>query len=225
MQKDYTALFEAIRARCQQAHWFGPDALKPGQEVLPRSDDPFVDEYAGEAIVLDDPRRAGFAFPPATEEQVRTTETCLGFTLPPLLRGLYLQVANGGFGPGTGLYGVKGGYKGAYPSYDGSLGTQRKSKTFSYTTYQQQAAQASAKGMRASMHVPRRKKLEQLVLLCDLGCCEEVGVDSQERMFLLSPTESNAFYHLEQLPWNFEEWFWRWVKGKSLLELYSPGAA
>ncbi len=36
--------------------------------------------------------------------------TLLGFRHPPLLRALYMQVANGGFGPGTGLLGAFGGY-------------------------------------------------------------------------------------------------------------------
>jgi hypothetical protein len=34
----------------------------------------------------------------------------MGFALPPLLRRLYLEVGNGGFGPGFGLYGVTGGF-------------------------------------------------------------------------------------------------------------------
>src|SRR5713101_8141546 len=38
-------------------------------------------------------------YPPATEEQLRASEQALGFLLPPLLRTLYAQVANGGFGP------------------------------------------------------------------------------------------------------------------------------
>lgn len=37
-----------------------------------------------------------FTYPPATEEQVRQTEAELGVSLPPLLRILYTEVANGG---------------------------------------------------------------------------------------------------------------------------------
>lgn len=39
-----------------------------------------------------------FTFPPATEQQVRASEAQLGFSLPPLLRLLYREVANGGAG-------------------------------------------------------------------------------------------------------------------------------
>ena len=59
------------------------------------------------------------------------------------------------------------------------------------------------------MRVPYDQWLEHLLPICDLGCCEEAAVDSQGRMFLLSPTESNAFYNLERLPWALEEWLWR----------------
>ena len=46
------------------------------------------------------------AFPPATEEQIAGAEERLAFSLPPLLRQVYLEVGNGGFGPGAGLYGL-----------------------------------------------------------------------------------------------------------------------
>ncbi len=38
------------------------------------------------------------------------TEEVMGFAHPPLLRALYLQIANGGFGPDTGLIGALGGF-------------------------------------------------------------------------------------------------------------------
>ena len=40
---------------------------------------------------------------PASEEAVQEAERVLGLPLPPLLRRLYLEVGNGGFGPGYGL--------------------------------------------------------------------------------------------------------------------------
>jgi hypothetical protein len=41
--------------------------------------------------------------PPATLELVEATEAALGFPLPAFLRRLYLEIANGGFGPGYGM--------------------------------------------------------------------------------------------------------------------------
>jgi hypothetical protein len=46
---------------------------------------------------------------PATEARLESAERELGVRFPSLLRRLYLDVANGGFGPGPGLVGVRGG--------------------------------------------------------------------------------------------------------------------
>ena len=46
----------------------------------------------------------------ASEEQLTAAERGLGFALPPLLRRLYAEVANGGFGPGSGILGIAGGW-------------------------------------------------------------------------------------------------------------------
>jgi hypothetical protein len=53
--------------------------------------------------------RAPRRFPPATEASIEEAEAGLGFSLPPLLRRIYLEVGNGGFGPSDGLIGVSGG--------------------------------------------------------------------------------------------------------------------
>ncbi|MFJ3642733.1 SMI1/KNR4 family protein [Streptomyces sp. NPDC090108] len=53
--------------------------------------------------------RAGTWPPPATPEAVAAAEKTIGFPVPPLLRRLYLEVANGGFGPAEGILGVRGG--------------------------------------------------------------------------------------------------------------------
>jgi hypothetical protein len=55
------------------------------------------------------PRR-GELFPPASSLLLDAAETKLGFRLPLLLRELYSQVANGGFGPGYGILGLEGGF-------------------------------------------------------------------------------------------------------------------
>ncbi|MBO0822238.1 MAG: hypothetical protein J2P27_00065 [Actinobacteria bacterium] len=47
--------------------------------------------------------------PVATAEAVDEAEEVIGFPLPRLLRRLYLEVANGGFGPRGGILGVRGG--------------------------------------------------------------------------------------------------------------------
>jgi hypothetical protein len=47
---------------------------------------------------------------PATEAELAAAEARMTVRLPPLLRRLYLDLANGGFGPGYGILGVAGGW-------------------------------------------------------------------------------------------------------------------
>ncbi|MEV6055180.1 SMI1/KNR4 family protein [Streptomyces sp. NPDC052107] len=47
--------------------------------------------------------------PPATPQALAEAEAAIGFPLPSLLPRLYSEVANGGFGPGEGILGVRGG--------------------------------------------------------------------------------------------------------------------
>lgn len=47
--------------------------------------------------------------PVATPASIAADEQTLGFTLPPLLKQLYVEVGNGGWGPGYGLLGLTGG--------------------------------------------------------------------------------------------------------------------
>src|SRR5579884_2490849 len=112
-------LVNAIKTKCQQEHWFGPDMDNPKQyEDILLYNPHFDRRTLKEATRPDNPLRFGFTFPPASEEQLQETERRIGFPLPAPLRALYTQVANGGFGPGLGLYGVLGGYKGPSPNHD-----------------------------------------------------------------------------------------------------------
>ena len=46
--------------------------------------------------------------PPVSEQALADAEVQLGFTLPPLIRALYNQVADGGYGPGYGVIQLSG---------------------------------------------------------------------------------------------------------------------
>ena len=54
------------------------------------------------------------AYAPAEEQVIPQVERDLGFPLPELLRHCYLEIGNGGNGPGYGVIGVKGGYASDY---------------------------------------------------------------------------------------------------------------
>ncbi len=47
---------------------------------------------------------------PVSDEALDNAERIIGYPLPRLLRRLYREVANGGFGPFSGVEGVEGGY-------------------------------------------------------------------------------------------------------------------
>jgi hypothetical protein len=49
------------------------------------------------------------AFEPASAELIEEAEKSLNFALPPLLKRMLLEIGNGGFGPGRGILGVRGG--------------------------------------------------------------------------------------------------------------------
>ncbi|HEY8750310.1 MAG TPA: SMI1/KNR4 family protein [Tepidisphaeraceae bacterium] len=47
---------------------------------------------------------------PATSGAIGEAERSLGFPIPELLKAIYLEVGNGGFGPDYGIIGVRGGH-------------------------------------------------------------------------------------------------------------------
>jgi hypothetical protein len=56
-------------------------------------------------------QRRELPFPPATADDIAQAERQLGFLLPNILKSVYQEVGNGGFGPGEGarIIGVGGG--------------------------------------------------------------------------------------------------------------------
>jgi hypothetical protein len=100
----YTDLCVRIQEYCRQRNWYGPDGGWENYRGY------FDAEGKLQARVIPRDPHTGFEFPPATEEQLRATEEALGISLPSMLRALYAQVANGGFGPAYGITGARGGY-------------------------------------------------------------------------------------------------------------------
>jgi hypothetical protein len=72
-------------------------SLMGGKQVFAMSGDLGV-------VAMGPSREAEPAPPPAREQDVVAAETALGFTLPAQLRQFYVEVADGGVGPGDGLF-------------------------------------------------------------------------------------------------------------------------
>lgn len=74
MSNTYETLFENIRAKCRQRHWFGPDFDDPHQYDGPLAYDPHFNVYTIQRIAADDLRCIGFVFPPASEDILQRDE-------------------------------------------------------------------------------------------------------------------------------------------------------
>lgn len=219
-------LAEAIHEKCQRDGWFGPELDHP-QYTSTQMVDPFFDDDGNPAVSIKaeqdfsapsiSPLQAGFAYAPATLAQIRHTEQLLGFALPTILKTLYQDLANGGFGPGGGLRGIEGGYSG--PGTKGTLldyypTTPQPGQLFDLPPNQQ-----------GWFVLPEGRWPRQILSLADMGCVQTACVDAgSSRMYLLVVTAEDR-HALEPLPWTLEEWLWRWVRGEDLLERYPPGAA
>ena len=77
----------------------------------PSSDDDLLAMIRERASSSQADRGAGgsLVFETASAEAIEEAEKSLDFALPPLLKRVLLEIGNGGFGPGHGLLGVRGG--------------------------------------------------------------------------------------------------------------------
>jgi len=190
--EDYQPLCDAIRQHCARSQWYGPDLLGPD--------------------ATDDPRQFGFAFPPATTEQVRETEAVLGFSLPAVLRTLYMELANGGFGPAYGLRGIQGGK----PQREGTIPEfwSQAADMFTLFDLKGNEVQPGKTFFFLYSQWPRF-----LIPIVDWGCGIEICIDCTGGHILrCGPWDENN-YGLEYLADSLEEWLQRWMRG----ELYPEG--
>jgi hypothetical protein len=132
--------------------------------------------------------------PPASESAVAEAEAIIGHRLPPLLRRLYREVANGGFGPGSGLLGVLGGH---------GTGWRYGSPLDHYLT----GSVGDDGGL------PR-----SLFPVCDWGCATTSFVDCSDaaaRMWALDPNPVDTPYEgLFVSELTFARWLALWISGR-----------
>ncbi len=207
MHTAYTRLFDRIRDKCQRNGWYGGDLLDPRWL----------------AMQPDHPQRMAFAYPPANEEQLAATEAVLEFTLPPLLRALYAEVANGGFGPGVGIRGALGGY--------GSPTDDPGNTIVGYYHFHKQQAQLvdlAAYAERWKQVEPGRRRdaylllpyavwPEQVLSLEDLGCCQDVCLDCKTgSVYCTAPTANNDEYIIWLVASSLEHYLERWLTDETL---------
>ncbi|MFC4161269.1 SMI1/KNR4 family protein [Chitinimonas lacunae] len=139
--------------------------------------------------------------PPASPAEVASSEAELGFALPPLLRQLYLDVANGGFGPGYGVMGLE----------DGFTDDQGSSAVSLYQTLAQKDPDAP------DWHWP-----ERWLPFCYWGCtvyslvhCEPPYPVAYIDLAAIGEDEEVAEYLIAHKA-TLDEWFKDWLAGKDL---------
>ena len=125
---------------------------------------------------------------PATRVSVEQTEAKLGFSVPNLLKSLYLSVGNGGFGPGGGeIVGLEGGH----PS---DLGTLAE-------TYAQ---------VREGAHFLGLEWRDGLLPFCAWGCNIFSCVDCKGAVHRLYLSQD---CRVRELPYTLEDYFRMWADG------------
>ncbi len=140
---------------------------------------------------------------PSDPIDVANDEKRLGFTLPPLMKRLYMEIGNGGFGPGYGLIGLTNGV----PDDTGKTGP---------TIYKQLRT--------AHPDEPNWKWPDRLFPICHWGCailsCVDCA-DSNFRMRIFDPNVhdgddwADAFFEESA---GFEMWIRAWASGVDLWE-------
>lgn len=213
----YSQFCARIVERCERQQWYGPDGGAWGYRGYFDSDGKL------HAREIRHDYRKGFEFPPATEEQLRATEQALGFPLPPLLRALYAQVANGGFGPDYGITGARGGF---YQGGDGRYQTvdmcADSDPTVQYVDLAGRQWKRSNSELIEIRHgikhgnpevidLSREKWPAHFLHLCYSGCSEDYYLDGVGgHVFHASyGIEENSFSHEAD---SLEEWLELWLQ-------------
>jgi hypothetical protein len=137
-------------------------------------------------------------YPPVSLEQVNQAETKLGFKLPSLLGRLYVEIGNGGFGPGYGMFGLEGGFA---------------AEDTGWTLPDWYLAYADPKpGALAMPGWPKK-----LVPICDWGdcifSCIDCSLSPEQMVIALDPVTRTPENGL-----TFEQWMEDWVKGVDLFK-------
>ena len=137
---------------------------------------------------------------PATAGELAAAESRLGFPVPPVIRRVYADVANGGFGPGYGLVGIGGGRAG----------------------FRTGARAWFCEDEYASMRShPQIQWPPQVLPVCDWGCGIYSCIDATHADAPMLRNFGDALCDMPSLaitPMNctFGEWLQAWVSGDDL---------
>lgn len=139
---------------------------------------------------------------PASATELAAAEAHLGFPVPPVVRRVYTDVANGGFGPGYGLVGIGG----------GRPGFRNRARTW--------FCDDKYISLRSN---PQIQWPPQVLPVCDWGCGIYSCIDTTNEDAPMLRVVVDALYDAPSLAFasmdcTFTEWLQAWVGGEDLWE-------
>lgn len=137
----------------------------------------------------------GLPFAKVSDIAIQDAESKLGFGIAPLLKACYVEVGNGGFGPGYGLIGLEGGAQSDF----GSLAD----------TYVQLKSDHESEG---------DEWPTGLLPFCSFGCNIFPCVDCLDNKYTIHLFEEGD---VSQQPYNLQRFFELWIEGVDLMSLAS----
>jgi hypothetical protein len=206
MNTGYATLCSRILEKCQRQRWYAGELHNTTRfREAGRRFEEYYDADGHEVVIDHDPddhpRKTSFASAPATEEQLLATEQALGFALPPLLRTLYTQLANGGFGPGYGLIGALGGFCEAGDLVENYLFQTKRASLIELRDDEQPRQQGER------LELPETVWPRYLLYLCDWDWAAASCIYCQAgQVFLVHPSEENLYYAIELQSPSLELW-------------------
>jgi len=146
------------------------------------------------------------ANPPVTAAELAHAEALLGFPLPPLLKHMYIEVGNGGFGPGYGLLPLT--------NEEDPKTLRTDSLVTTYLMYRALTAEQFAEYWDEHEDEYRlREWPEKLLMICDWGCNIYSYLDcSQPECPVLRLDHNLLVRKLTLEAPSFSQWLENWLR-------------
>ena len=198
LMREIGRLAKDLRHRTTQWQYFFEVNTPEGMRLMLEHDEEM--RRQGRATGLPDPTLP----PPTTVEAVGIAEEAVGFRFPPFLTRIWTEIANGGFGPGYGIFGI-----------DGGLAEECSGQTTAslYLATVQDGGWAEVLG---------KPWPQKLVLICEWGGDERSAIDCSTPEGKLFDLVEGERWKLKRKSMTFSQWMEAWVKGVELWPYSNP---
>jgi SMI1 / KNR4 family (SUKH-1) len=143
------------------------------------------------------------ANPPVRQEDLVHAEAMIGFSFPPILRRIYLEVGNGGFGPGYGLLPLN--------NKEDPDALMSDSLVTDYVAMHSSTQEQMEAYRRGDVHTPPLLP-EKMLMICDWGCNIASWLDcTQLELPVLKSEATLDWEKFEEEAPSFLEWMEVWL--------------